>query len=53
MVTPTKIRPAPNAVFGRLWMGSPKNQLVTKENKRAIALQMGTAVLMSDLARRT
>ena len=52
IVTPTKIKEAPRAVLGRFGIGSPRTELVTKENKSAMALQIGTAVLMSDLARR-
>ena len=51
MVTPTNIRDAPNAVWNGFSMGSPKNELVKKENNKAIALQIGTA-LMPEFANR-
>ena len=51
-VTPTNMREAPNAVRSGCLIGSPNSELVTKENKRAMALQMGTAKLMSDFANR-
>jgi hypothetical protein len=52
-VTPINMKEAPNAVRDGFLMGSPNTELVTKENNSAMALQMGTAVLMSDFARRT
>lgn len=53
MVTPSNIRKAPTAVRSGFSMGSPKTELVANENRSAMALQIGTAVLMSEFAKRT
>eukprot|EP00532_Pseudo-nitzschia_australis_P014741 CAMPEP_0168281628 /NCGR_PEP_ID=MMETSP0141_2-20121125/21854_1 /TAXON_ID=44445 /ORGANISM="Pseudo-nitzschia australis, Strain 10249 10 AB" /LENGTH=47 /DNA_ID= /DNA_START= /DNA_END= /DNA_ORIENTATION= len=47
------MRKAPAAVRKGFWMGSPSNELVTKENNRAVALHIGTAMLISEFAKRT